>query len=1013
MSDVKADAKSIFLQALQCQAPDELHRFLDAACGGDTALRARAEELLQAHQDAGNFLGGLRPLDATRDEPLAERPGTLVGPYKLMEQIGEGGMGLVFVAEQQQPVRRKVALKVIKPGMDTRAVVARFEAERQALAMMDHPNIAKVLDAGTTETGRPYFVMDLVKGLPVTEFCDQARLTTRERLRLFVNVCHAVQHAHQKGIIHRDLKPSNVLATVQDGEALVKVIDFGIAKALGGQLTDKTVYTGFAQLLGTPLYMSPEQAALSNVDVDTRSDIYSLGVLLYELLTGTTPFDGERLRTLGYDEIRRIIREEEPPRPSTRLSTLGQAAATASTNRKCQPGQLSRLIRGELDWIVMKCLEKDRNRRYETANGLAMDVKRYLADEPVQACPPSAGYRLRKFARRHKGKLTAAAALLAVVLAGGAVSAWQAVRATRAEGQTRTALGQVTAEQARTQEALDAAGEALDTLTDDVVQTMFARQAQLDETEKAFLRRVIEQHEAIARQEGETPKAQFIRAKGQYQVAYLREKLGEQHEALAGYQQAAGMLGQLAEQFPDEALYRHKLARAEGNLGILLARLGKQPEAETAIRRGIELRTKLTADFPDNLDYLKELAGNVNDLGALRELQHNYAEAEEHYRRCLDLMETLVTRAGDQPRYRLQQAQLRSNLGQLLRKEEKYAESEQVHRQALEVEEQLLGKGPPKPKDRQWLANSYTGLALALVSQKKMPEAETAFRQALETRRKLTDDYPGVIEYLRELANGTSDFAYFLAMQKKYAAAEEPYRHALEMRKTVLQKAGPVPGYRHQLARDYYYLAHVHNLTDRPKEAEAEWQAALDLWRQLVIDVPKAPDFANGLGSTLTSLAELHNKRGEFAAAVDLLTEARKHLRAALDARPKDREFRDAHHDYLLALGKGRLGLADHVQAAATADELTRFGFEPAADNYEAASLLGGCAMLAAKDAKLAEVRRKELSQTYADRAVVLLGQAAERGFKDATRLKADANLEPLRNRPEFKKLLAQMGQKK
>jgi serine/threonine-protein kinase len=345
----------------------------------------------------------------------------VIGAYKLLEQIGEGGFGVVFMAEQSEPIRRKVALKVLKPGMDSRQVIARFEAERQALALMDHPNIAGVLDAGQTASGRPYFVMDLVKGLPITEFCDQGQLTPRERLELFVDVCQAVQHAHQKGIIHRDIKPSNVLVTLQDGMPLVKVIDFGIAKALGQQLTDKTLFTGFAQMIGTPLYMSPEQAALSNVDVDTRSDIYALGVLLYELLTGTTPFTRERLQEAGYDEMRRIIREEEPPKPSTRISTLGQAASTVSTQRKSDPKRLSQLVRGELDWIVMKALEKDRNRRYETANGLAADVQRYLADEPVLACPPSAWYRCGKFTRRHKMGLAVtglAICLLASLVAG-------------------------------------------------------------------------------------------------------------------------------------------------------------------------------------------------------------------------------------------------------------------------------------------------------------------------------------------------------------------------------------------------------------------------------------------------------------------------------------------------------------------------------------------------------------------------------------------------------------------
>jgi serine/threonine protein kinase/tetratricopeptide (TPR) repeat protein len=1005
--------RDIFDAALAIADPAQRSAYLAEASAGNPELRQHLEELLAMHSQLGSFLEmPAASLVVTADEPIRERPGTLIGPYKLMEQIGEGGMGLVFVAEQQQPVRRKVALKVIKPGMDTRAVVARFEAERQALALMDHPNIAKVLDAGTTETGRPFFVMDLVKGLPITEYCDQARLTPRERLGLFIAVCHAVQHAHQKGIIHRDLKPTNVLVTVQDGEPLVKVIDFGIAKALGQQLTDKTLYTGFAQIVGTPLYMSPEQAALSNVDVDTRSDIYSLGVMLYELLTGTTPFDGERLRTLGYDEIRRIIREEEPPKPSTRVSTLGQAATTASTNRRTDPKELSRLMRGELDWIVMKCLEKDRNRRYETPNGLAMDVQRYLADEPVVACPPSAAYRLRKLLRRNKGKVAAGGAMLALLLGGTVVSTWEAVRATHAERLTGDALAQVTAEQAKTQEALEAAHETLDTLTDDVVQTMFARQPELGETEKAFLQKVLKHHEAVARQEAGTAKAQFLRAKGLYMEAYLREKLGEQREALSGYQQAAALLQQLADQFPNEAVYRHKVARAQGNLGILLARLGKQTEAATALRRGIELRTKLVEDSPDDLDYLGELAVSYNDLGALRELQHNYAEAEENYRLCLGLMEKLVSQSGEQPRYLLQLAQLRSNLGQLLRKQGKNAESEKIYRQAVEVHEKQMGKGPSKPKDRQWLANSYTGLALALAALKRMPETETAFHQALEARRKLADDYPGALEYRRELANATGDFAYFLAMQKKYAAAEEPFRESLELRKAILRNAGPVPGYRHELARAYYFLGHVHSLTNRPMEAESEWQAALTLWRQLAIDSPKVPDFANGLGSTLTSLAELHNKRGEFAAAVDLLAEARAPLQAALDVRPQDREYRDSHHDYLLALGKCRLGLADHVQAATTAEELVRFAFEPAEDNYEAASLFGGCAVLATKDAKLAEAKRKELAQDYGDRALALLRQAVERGYKDAERINKDSHLEPLRERDEFRKLLAQIASK-
>jgi WD40 repeat protein/serine/threonine protein kinase len=433
---MNADAqqvRSVFLAAVEKHTPDQWPAYLDEACAGDEDLRRRVEVLLRGHEQPNSLLddpaAGL--LD-TAEESVSERPGMVIGPYKLLEQIGEGGFGVVFMAEQTQPVRRRVALKVLKPGMDTRQVVARFEAERQALALMDHSNIARVFDGGTTASGRPFFVMELVKGVPITEFCDQNHLMPRRRLELFISVCQAVQHAHQKGIIHRDLKPSNVLVTVHDTTPVVKVIDFGIAKAMGQALTDKTLFTGFAQMVGTPLYMSPEQAGQSGLDMDTRSDIYSLGVLLYELLTGTTPFDQERFKSVSYDEIRRIIREEEPAKPSTRVSSLGQAGARMSASRQSDPRRLRQLFRGELDWIVMKCLEKDRNRRYDSATGLARDLERYLRDEPVSACPPSAWYRFRKLARRNRRALVPVAALALAALVGvgalavSAVRVWQA-----------------------------------------------------------------------------------------------------------------------------------------------------------------------------------------------------------------------------------------------------------------------------------------------------------------------------------------------------------------------------------------------------------------------------------------------------------------------------------------------------------------------------------------------------------------------------------------------------------
>src|SRR5580704_2957315 len=428
MSNAPKDAKGIFLAALDIGDAAERAAFVQRSCSDDAALRQRVEDLLRAYGQSNGPLDKLAAALAPTEmaEPIREQVGATIGPYKLMEQIGEGGFGLVFVAEQQQPIRRKVALKIIKPGMDTRDVIARFEAERQAL--MDHPNIARVLDAGTTDSGRPYFVMELVRGIPITEYCDQNQLTPRERLELFVPVCNAIQHAHLKGIIHRDVKPSNVLIMVHDDRPVVKVIDFGVAKALYQPLTEHTIYTRFAQMIGTPLYMSPEQAKMSGLDIDTRSDIYSLGVLLYELLTGTTPFNKERLAKAAYDELLKIIHEEEPPKPSLRLSQSGESLPSIAAQRKTEPAKLSKMFHGDLDWIAMKALEKDRTRRYETANAFAADVLRYLNDEPVEASPPSAAYRLKKLARRYRTALVTATAFVCLLIAAVIVSGWLAFR---------------------------------------------------------------------------------------------------------------------------------------------------------------------------------------------------------------------------------------------------------------------------------------------------------------------------------------------------------------------------------------------------------------------------------------------------------------------------------------------------------------------------------------------------------------------------------------------------------
>jgi serine/threonine protein kinase len=995
----------IYWDAAQITSAAERDVYLDAACAGDGALRQRVEHLLQLRPQAEGFLESPATAPgAALDEPLSERPGTVIGPYKLMEQIGEGGMGLVFVAEQQHPIRRKVALKVIKPGMDSRQVLARFEAERQALALMDHPNIAKVLDGGQTVGGRPYFVMQLVKGVPITRFCDDNRLTTRQRLELFVPVCGAVQHAHQKGIVHRDLKPSNVLVASHDGKPVIQVIDFGVAKALGEQLTEKTVYTQFAQLIGTPLYMSPEQAGQSSLDVDTRSDIYSLGVLLYELLTGTTPFDAERFHTVGFDEMRRIIREEEPARPSTRISTLGQAAVTVSANRQSDPKKLSRLIRGELDWIVMKALEKDRNRRYESASAFAADVERYLADEPVLACPPSAAYRFRKFVRRNKGPVAAATVIFLALVAGvigTTLGLFEAKRqetiAVGAAEEEKKALGRVADEQERTKVALSEATRAsaarrvaLNAMTDDVIEKLLARQPTLDADERAFLRKVLGFYEAFAAERGDTAEARVVAADGQFRVAEVRALLGEKPEAAAGLHEAVRLWEKLAADFPADADYRANWARSCLHLGRVLTDLGKLPEAASLYRQALAVQGQLVADSPAVSAYRQNLAMSHHNLGHLLATQGRRPEAVAEYRQAIAIQAKLAEESPTAAGTRRDLARSQSNLGNVLTQMSKAAEADVAFGQALALQQKLADEFPTMPAYRLELAATRGVLANHLSDQGKHADAEAEVRRSLAIYRKLAADFPGLPRYRQHLASGHNDLGIQLAIQGKLAEADAEFGQALAIGEKLTVEFPDVPTYRTELAGNCVNCGKLRRGQQRgtPEELGLYTRAIaiLEAIRGQGADTAKDRLFLRNAYSNRADALAYLRRYPEAVADQDRAIE--------LDEGPSRPRMRVERAVFLVQAG-------EHARAAAEAEAVAGLPDIPPEGLVGCARILCFCA-----DRDKADTA---LQKQYADRALAVLTKAVTAGYANAGYLKTNPDWAVLQPRDDFKHLVSDL----
>jgi serine/threonine protein kinase/tetratricopeptide (TPR) repeat protein len=824
------NVKDIFLAAVDKTDAGERSAFLDSACAGNPDLRQRIEALLAAHFDASSLLdrprqdppptGDFREgavLEPTGLPPMRPSLGATIGPYKLLQKLGEGGMGTVWMAEQEEPVKRKVALKVIKPGMDSVQVIARFEQERQALAMMDHPNIAKVLDAGATDGQRPYFVMELVKGIPITKYCDREHLTPKERLQLFIQVCQAVQHAHQKGIIHRDLKPSNVLVGLYDGQPIPKVIDFGVAKAISQKLTERTMFTEVGQVVGTLEYMSPEQAELNNLDIDTRADIYSLGVILYELLTGAPPFSAKQLRGAAFTEMLRLIREVEPPKPSTKLSSSAELANIAA-NRKLEPKKLTRLVHGDLDWIVMKALEKDRGRRYETANAFAIDIQRHLHDEPVQAGPPGAVYRVRKFVARNKAKVVVTVVVLVSLVGGVTVSTWQAVRATLAEDvavherdqaeKARAAEAQqrqkaVEAEAAAKSEAAKAKAVS-DFLQEDLLsQTIPELQSRLDRPADpdVKLRTILDR---AAEQIGEKFKGQPL------VEAEIRKTIGDAYRSTGEYAKARTHLERALELARRELGETHADAMTTAiSLAGLFLEDDHNGQAESLMLKVLEAAPKVWgAEAPNTLMAM-------NNLAMAYKGQRKFAQAEPLLAKVAEVGRRLHGEA--------HQVTLgaQNNLALVKCELGKGAECEELAQKTLATARQVLGEAHP------FTLTAMNNLVNAYQMQGKYVEAEPLLTKLFDLCRKtLGEDHPHTIEVMAAMTElyrvqenyarlephlikmldlckrkwgeqhlktlvTTNELALAYYMQEKFAQAEPLFRKVLEAHTKLLGEDHP------------------------------------------------------------------------------------------------------------------------------------------------------------------------------------------------------------------------------
>ena len=1002
---------------------------------------------------------------APASEPVnLEKTGDWIGRYRLIEELGEGGFGVVWRAEQTEPIHREVALKVIKPGMDSREIIKRFELERQTLALMEHPNIAAVLDAGATESGRPYFVMEIVKGVSITSYCDANKLTISQRLKLFIPVCQAVQHAHQKAILHRDLKPSNILITEVDGKPTPKVIDFGIAKALCGssdvELPASFMQTQAGMIIGTLQYMSPEQAG-SRPDVDTRSDIYTLGVILYELLTGSTPVTLDQLKAVALDEVLRLIREGETKRPSSQLLPVTTAGAKCATMRQSEPRKLSASMRGDLDWIVLKALEKERDRRYESATALAEDIRNYMEHEPVSAGPPTAGYRLRKLMRKHRIAFAAGITIIVVLAAGILTSLLLAARATQAEAETRKALeeaerNRAAADDSRADAELNfkKARAAVDQYLTQVTDNQRLKQADFNDLRSNLLKSALPFYEQFVEQKGEDLELKVEQAKVLSRLALIYQETGDITAADTSYRRALEIQEKLLSDFPAVPSYWNDVAGSYNNLGNLLKDSSRWTEAEAAYRRSLEIQEKLANDSPDEQLYQERLAGSYQNLGDLFSNQGKGEAADDAFRRAAKIWEKLATNFPSVANYRRYLASTLFNIGNFTQVRGQGGEAEMLYRRALEIQENLVAEFPAVPSYSKDVAGTQANLGFLLQALNRPSEAVIGYLRAVEIWEKLATDFPSVPLYRSELSNGLVNLGGLLRISGQTVEAEAAYRRSLDVGEKLVADSPAVPDYRNALAKSLFNLGNLLRDYSRWVEAEAAYRRALDIQEKLATDFPAVPTFRQNLARGYSNLGILLNTRdrgveGEvlYRRALEIqeklasdfpampsylselgaslnnfgmvlekqkkLQEGRKLFVRAIAAQIKARAAEPMNPTYLQFLGNHYGNLAriciamnDHATALTNALELPKLYPGSWKAYHDAATLIAECIPMAERDSTFTPQQQEQTAESYARQTVELLRQSIASGYKDVPRIKAEKAFAPLLSRPDFQALL-------